>query len=334
MSAAWRKLAKEVERVVESAPGRWGVAIRLVGHGQIVGIDSDRPFPLASVYKVPILATVFRKVHRGEISLDARITLREADKSLGGDLGYFRPGIKLTVHDLCCLMIVRTDNTAADMLHHFIGMSAPNAYMHELGLRSIDIKVPSREYFLIFIGWASRFRGMSLQAIAEAWKKMSREEIASVLAEVRKETRGRSVEDARKLGRELWGIAGEKETKVLRDATVAMDNYASAADIAKLHELIVTKKIAPSSLTDQMLDYMLRCDSRDGIPRKIPETVLVANKTGGGPAIANDSAIIFASPKSIITCACLCSGAKHSEDKAARAAIAEIGRKIYTAFKT
>ncbi len=328
------RLLKKVEGVVSSAPGHLGVSIRLAGRGPVVQVNSGEQFPLASVYKVPLMATLFHKVDMGEERLDRRVTLREIDKALGSsDLQYFNPGARLTIHDLCFLMIVHSDNTATDMVHRIIGLEEPSRYMKELGLGSIDIYCPNREYFLLFLGWASRFKGKSLGEATKIWKKMSRDEQIALFDQIRSETRNRTAREAQKLAIELWGVSDEKETKEMRDASEVMDNFGSADDIAAILELIVTNKVAPPRLTEQMIEYMLLCDSRDGIPAKIPEGVRVANKTGGVPGTVNDSALIFASKKNTIACACLSKGVKHAEREDARAAIAEIGLLAYNSFR-
>jgi beta-lactamase class A len=334
MRAGRKTLAKKVEDIVGSAPGHLGVSIRLAGHGPVVEIDSHVQFPLASVYKVPLLATLFHKIDAGQLSLDEQVILREIDKSLGsGDLQYFRSGARLTVHDLCHLMIVHSDNTATDMIHRLIGLEAPNIYMRKLGLSEIDIYCPGREYFYIFLGWAKQFRGKSLGEITASWKRMSRQERVASFERIRNETRTRSVAEAQKLAIELWGISDEKETKEIRDASAVIDNYGSPGDVATLLERIVTNKVAPRGLTEQMIDYMALCDSREMIPAKIPEGVRVANKTGGVPGTVNDSAIIFASKRNTILCACFSKDVKYADRKVATAAIAQIGLAAYESLK-
>jgi beta-lactamase class A len=333
MSSGKRSLVKEVEEIVSSAPGRMGVSIRLVGQGQIVQIRSDEILPLASVYKVPLLATLFHKVDGGKERLDRRVELKEIDKSLGSDLQYFRTGARLTVHDLCYLMIVHSDNTATDMVHRIVGLEEPNRYLRELGLDDIDIYCPNREYFLVFIGWSRRFKGKSLGEIARIWKKMSRKERVDLYAEVRRETRYKSAEEAQRRTVELYGISDEKETKEIRDSSEIMDNHGSSDDIARLLELIAMNKIASPRLTAQMLEYMFLCDSREGLPAKIPDGVRVANKTGGVPGTVNDSALIFASRRNTVACVCLSKGVKYADRKEAREAIAEIGLLAYNAFR-
>lgn len=333
MSSQNDRLTRKVEEVLDSAPGHIGVSIRVAGRGPIVEVDSHEQFPLASVYKVPLLATLFHKIDSKDLSLEKRVILRETDKSLGsGDLQYLRSGLNLTVHDLCHLMIVHSDNTATDMIHRLVGLEEPNRYMNELGLDTIDVYCPSREYFLIFLGWAKAFKGKSMGEIAVIWKLMSREERVALFKEVRRETRNRSVKEAQELALKLWGVADEKETKEIRDASAVMDNYGSPSDIACLLELIATFKIASRALTQQMIDYMLLCDSREMIPAKIPVEVRIANKTGGVPGTVNDSAIIFANKRKILV-ACLSKGVKHSDVKDARNAIAEIGSLAYRALK-
>ena len=334
MSIDRRTLARKVEEIVDSAPGHLGVSIRLAGQGSVVGIGASVQFPLASVYKIPLMATLFHKIGAGELDLEKRLVLREIDKSLGsGDLQYFKSGASLTVHDLCYLMIVHSDNTATDMIHRLIGLEAPNIYMRKLGLREIDIYCPGREYFYIFLGWAKQFRGKSLGEITAVWRRMSRRERVEVFERIRNETRSKSVVEAQKLAIELWGVSDEKETKEIRDASAAMDNYGSPGDVATLLELIVTYKVASRGLTKQMIDYMMLCDAREMIPAKIPEGVKVANKTGGVPGTVNDSAIIFASKKNIVLCACFSKDVKHAERKEAMDAIAEIGQIAYKSFR-
>jgi len=333
MSSKNNRLAAKIEDVLDSAPGHIGVSIRVAGRGSIVEIDSQEQYPLASVYKVPLLATLFHKIESKDLSLEKRVILKEVDKSLGsGDLQYLRSGLNLTVHDLCHLMIVHSDNTATDMVHRLVGLEEPNRYMKELGLDRIDIYCPCREYFMIFLGWAKAFKGKSLGEIATIWKRMSRGERVALFKEIRRETRNKSVKEAQELALKLWGVADEKETKEIRDASAVMDNYGSPSDIASLLEMIVTYKIASRALTQQMIDYMLLCDAREMIPAKIPLEVRVANKTGSVPGTVNDSAIIFSNKKKILI-ACLSKRVKYSDVKDARNTIAEIGLLAYRALK-
>jgi beta-lactamase class A len=135
--------------------GTVGVCARNLATGVTVAHRADERFPLASVFKVPVMVEVMRQVDRGVLRLDERLTLTEADKSPGSTLIHCHPGLALTVRDLLYLMITLSDNTATDMLWRRVGLGSVNATMRALGLASIDCSLPDREYFLMGCGAGS-----------------------------------------------------------------------------------------------------------------------------------------------------------------------------------
>ena len=327
-------LTKSIERIVNSAPCRMGISVSLAGRGSVVEVNSDRSYPLASVYKIPLMATLFHRVDLGEMDLGERLVLRDEDKALGSsDLQFLRPGLNLTLHDLCYEMIVRSDNTATDMIHYRLGLDAPNEYMRELGLDSFDIYCPGREYFLLFLGWADRFRGMRLREIANVWKGMTRKRRIEALMEIREQTRDRSPKEAQERSVEMWGYADEKETAEDCYASSVIDNLGSPRDLTKLLDLIVTNKVASPDNTEQMIAYMVLCDSRDRVPARIPPSVKVGNKTGTVPGTMNDSAIIYASKKNIVCCTCLADNVKYSDKPTVAGKMADIGLAVYQTYR-
>lgn len=326
-------LSAQIGHIVENVPGRMGVSVRLIGKGSVLEVNSSSAYPLASVYKMPMMAVLFHKAAKGEINLNHRLTLHEDDKSIGSDLIFFDAGTRLTLRELCLMMVVHSDNTATDMIHRYLGIDAPNKYMRELGLDSIDIYCQCREGFLLTMDKSKRFKGKSRGEIARQWARISRDERIRILDEVREETRDLSPRQFVEETIELWGISSEKETKGDREAGQAIDNYGSPSDIARLLELVATKKIAPERLTRQMIEFMVNCDVKDRMALRIPGGVLVANKSGGMPGTVNDSGIIFASKKKQVCVACLANDVKYKDRKAVSEAIGEVGLAVYKAFK-
>ena len=102
---------------------------------------------MASTFKIPILATACQQLAAGAISLDTRVPLRDADKSLGsGILPYFESGLQPTLRDLLTLMIIISDNTATDIMVDVLGGAAAiEGYMHELGLAEIFFKLNCKD---------------------------------------------------------------------------------------------------------------------------------------------------------------------------------------------
>ena len=73
-------LERKIAAIVDSAPCGMGVSVALAGKGIIADVNSDRPFPLASVYKLPIMATLFHGVEEGEIDLGERLCFETRTK--------------------------------------------------------------------------------------------------------------------------------------------------------------------------------------------------------------------------------------------------------------
>jgi beta-lactamase class A len=109
--------AERIERIAWDAAGSFGMVARRLQDGrEIVAGEPDRLFQLASVFKVPILATLEARVLRGELSWQDRHTLTNETKSPGsGLLVDLDPGLSLSLEDLVTLMITLSDNTATDM---------------------------------------------------------------------------------------------------------------------------------------------------------------------------------------------------------------------------
>jgi beta-lactamase class A len=147
----------ELEAVVRtqaaSIKGTLGVYIKHVESGDWVGLNENRRFQLASVFKIPVLLTLFKQVDRGKISLDDRIVLNSQMKTYGsGLLAEMTPGANLTVHDLALLMMARSDNTATDILFDLVTPQAISTYMSELGLKNTTIDYSTRQLILSYLG--------------------------------------------------------------------------------------------------------------------------------------------------------------------------------------
>ena len=124
-----------------------GVAVWQIESGERCHVNGDESFPMASTFKIPILATACKQLEAGLISLDTRIDLRDEDKSLGsGILPYFEGGLQPTLRDLLTLMIIISDNTATDICVDLLGGAAAiEGYMRELGLTEITFKLKCKE---------------------------------------------------------------------------------------------------------------------------------------------------------------------------------------------
>jgi len=136
----WSEMTSRLQRAAEKFPGRMGVYIKDLKTGEEWGYHADELFPSASLIKVPIMASVTRKIKEGDIKWDERLVMNREDKRGGsGKLRRVRSGTRLTVKELMFKMITESDNTAAHMLIGRVGYDYLQSEFENLGLKRTNI---------------------------------------------------------------------------------------------------------------------------------------------------------------------------------------------------
>jgi len=273
--------------------------------GQVFLRDADSIYPLASVFKLAILAAVLRMVDSGEMGLDDPMILVNDVKSPDGPLFHAELGRRLTVAELLSLMITKSDNTATDMLWRKTGFDGPNKAMLDLGITEFDANLPDREYFLISAGIGSEWEGLSEREIADRWLEKSRHERVSSCNRLLRETSRLSPWDFQAtLDRRIASCSWEES--VILDQ--AIDNSGSARSIATLLKAIATRTAASPAGCRLAENLLCRQESRSRIPAGLPLDADVGNKTGSVSGTANDAAIVWPEDQLPYVVVILCRG--------------------------
>ncbi|MDQ7823026.1 MAG: serine hydrolase [Candidatus Eremiobacteraeota bacterium] len=135
------KIGKALEKASREFPGILGVSWRDLSSGVHREIRDTELFPAASVIKVPILVECYHRADEGLMDLDGECTIREEDIVGGsGVVGDRGAGEKYTYRELARLMIVKSDNTASDVLLAKCGMEGVNRRMKGMGLENTVVK--------------------------------------------------------------------------------------------------------------------------------------------------------------------------------------------------
>lgn len=125
----------EIEEIAAGFEGEISVAAKDLRTGEIVSRNPVRKCATASVIKLPILVHALLLAEEGLLDLDARLELKDSDKTPGsGILTQLSAGLKITKLDACVLMIALSDNTATNMLIDHLGIEPVNQRMRSLGL--------------------------------------------------------------------------------------------------------------------------------------------------------------------------------------------------------
>src|SRR5262249_37580257 len=99
-------------------------------------LRADDVFPGASLLKICIAVEVLRRADLGHFSLDERLdTSSEPRVGGGGILDHLDASTRLTLRELCLLMLALSDNTAANFLLDLVGMGEVNETLVQLALR-------------------------------------------------------------------------------------------------------------------------------------------------------------------------------------------------------
>jgi beta-lactamase class A len=300
--------------------GELGVAAHSLETGERIEIRAEEPFPLASVFKVPVMVAVLRAVDAGLVALDERLDLREADKSPGGPLIFCHADLQPTVRDLLLFMITLSDNTATDLLWRRIGMAAVNHAMEELGLNGIDCFMPGREFFLIEAGFGSDWAGIEADATVRRWRELAGSGRLGVayrrLLEEAQELDGSGFQ---RLYDERWGGGRGWERAAVVDP--ALDNSGTPRDLARLLAMIAQDECASPASCALMREILRHQEWRDRIPAGLPEELEVGNKTGSVAGTINDVAIVAGAAGGRVVLALLWKGLDRTGETLAPAAI-------------
>jgi beta-lactamase class A len=127
-------LAGAVRGILRGFPGQVRLFAKNLDTGATFGLGEDDRVRAASTIKLAVMVEAFDRVARGLARWDEPLTLTaEATVSGAGILFELAPGLKLTLRDAVRLMIVISDNTAANLMIDRLGADAVNERMDALG---------------------------------------------------------------------------------------------------------------------------------------------------------------------------------------------------------
>ncbi len=139
----------------ESAKGKYGIYYEDLNTGAWVGINEREKYLPMSLFKVPLMISVLKKIEDGQYSLDQEVILTPADlDSKSGEFYKKNAGYKTTIRELIEIMIKDSDNTAMMALsNRFLD---DEDYLKALSIMGLPVttegstKVSPKEYSNVF----------------------------------------------------------------------------------------------------------------------------------------------------------------------------------------
>ena len=140
-AAAQRELAARIDALGRGFNGDVGIAVQDIQTGWTTDFDGMSRFPQQSVSKFWVTLTALDMADRGQLDLDAPVTVRKSDLTL-----FNQPiaqlvganGYRTTLNDLIYRAITASDNTANDfVLWRAGGPDAVREFLYEKGIQGV-----------------------------------------------------------------------------------------------------------------------------------------------------------------------------------------------------
>ncbi len=127
---------RQLERIAAASSGVLGIYARTLGPQAAISLRADETFPTASISKLVVLLTLYRRAEREPALLDRIVVLRRSDFVPGSEvLDGYAIGSSITVRRLAAAMIEQSDNSASNVLIDLLGFATLQRTIAAVGMR-------------------------------------------------------------------------------------------------------------------------------------------------------------------------------------------------------
>lgn len=303
-------LEAQLRAITSAAPARCGVVAKSLGNGAIARVNPDERIPLLSVVKLPVAIVVLDGVDHGRWSLDTPITLLPHDMHPRGMLGdhYPRGGGPVSLYKLLRLMIMFSDNSAADALMRLVGgPPAVTAWLERHDIHDLRVDRSERD---LGDDWYGLTRGIDTLGSAEGIRELRAE------------------------------VPEAAHDSAARAMLVDPRDTGTAAACVHLLERLWRRSLLSAAMTDTLQAMLARCRTApDRLPGLLPKGTPVARKTGTGgtsrgvTVAVNDIGVMRLPNGDDVALAVLV-GEPHESMGRAERLIARVARTVFDAWST
>lgn len=249
----------DMDKIAESFEGRISYFVKRLSTGETHHYDAERPSPIASICKIPVMIELFKQVEEGQLSLSDRSQLPNGIIRHGtGVLNMMEDSPELSLHDYCRLMIYVSDNMATDVLMDIVGLESLNWTMEEMGFHQTRTRMSMGTWHLTMVDMQNEPR--------------TPETDARYLRNVK----------ARDLNHSSIPFQDSLD-----------NNVTSAMDMGNILEQMYNGQMVNPKASEEMVKMLMGCRSRTKIPLNLNPEIPVAHKVGGSGRIQGDAGIVY-----------------------------------------
>jgi beta-lactamase class A len=255
-------LLANVQKIASGYKSAVGVYAKNLSNGRTFGYHEDESFATASAFKVPVMIELFRRVSSGELKLDQRrrVPARGISRRYAsGVLKMFENQPELTLRDYCRLMIIVSDDIAADTLMQFISPASVTATMKKLGFSHTRVSGNCTQMHYRMAGIESSFGSPENDELMRRLEQAGR-----------------------------WRIAGFADRS-------AAGNVTTPKEMGEIFEKLHNGQVVSAEASAQMIAILKQASDRNMIPRYLPPDTEVAHKIGATWRVKVDAGIAYLS---------------------------------------
>ena len=150
------RLKSRIEEAIPLAQGVVGVSIKHLESNIALEVNGDGVFPMASTFKLPVLVELHAMGKAGGLRWDDMVEMAPHSPASRQRRPHaalrFRPGVALSLRNLANLMMMISDNSAADICLAKAGAAKVTARMRGLGIDGIRVDRSCQELILDYGG--------------------------------------------------------------------------------------------------------------------------------------------------------------------------------------
>ncbi len=140
MKTSEQPVLESIRAQMQAIPGHTGFYYLNLVTGFEYNVRADETFGAASVIKLPIFLHILAECAAGQMSMEDRLTITNADKvPICGALTLFSGNVDADIRTLCRLMISISDNTATNKLIDRCTIPELQAGMQRMGLAKTQL---------------------------------------------------------------------------------------------------------------------------------------------------------------------------------------------------
>ena len=127
---------KEIKKYLESRIGKYSFFFEDLKSGYVYGYNENVSMTAAGCMKLPIAVSLIKAVEEKKLDFMDKIKIQSKDKVYGTGIIHEFNEREYTVFELMVIMLIQSDNTAANKIIDIVGMEQINEDIRIMGLKN------------------------------------------------------------------------------------------------------------------------------------------------------------------------------------------------------